>query len=65
MTMTTVQASRVFLGLSCGLVLGSLLAPVMARTLRRGARQWCNILLAKASTRMAKTSIVIEREAHI
>jgi hypothetical protein len=56
--MTTLQASQVFLGVTGGLALGSLPAPVMAHTLWHNAWEWRN-------NPAAKTSIVVEHNAQI
>ena len=65
MAMTTVQACRTFLGLSGALVSGSLLAVVPAQKVWHGIRLGGKMSLVKTSTRKARMSIVIEREAQI
>jgi hypothetical protein len=44
--MMTARASGAFLGLSCGLAPGPLLALMLAQTLRHGPREGCKIALA-------------------
>jgi threonine/homoserine/homoserine lactone efflux protein len=48
--MMTALATGVFLGLSCGLAPGPLLALVLAQTLRHGAREGCKIALTPLVT---------------
>ena len=48
--MMTALASAVFLGLSCGLAPGPLLALLLAQTLRHGPREGCKVALAPLIT---------------
>jgi len=50
MMMMTALASGAFLGLSCGLAPGPLLALLLAQTLRHGTREGCKIALAPLVT---------------